>query len=209
MTPADNRNSIGSLLPANWRQLALLGCALLLALAGLNLDGWHAPAGTASAATHAGDDTPDIIIDQPHIEKFGEAGKRSSQLEGTRLTHYEGTNRSLLDEPRARFTQVKPGQKPVEWQLQANSAWLYHDSQNIDLQGNVLLSSDDTPGGRTEIATEQLLLDVDRQYAETDKAVTIRARRSEAHAAGLKADLANERLVLPARVKETHESRRR
>ena len=70
------------------------------------------------------------------------------------------------------------------------------------------LWSDATQGGRTEILTEQLSVDTAKQFAETDKAVTIRTHNNEAKAAGLQADLANERLLLPSHVKETHEVRR-
>lgn len=194
------------LLYANWSQLAWLCALLLFALAGLNFR-WQPSSSPLAAQTPQGDLRPDIIIEQPQIDEFDRSGIRIQQLNGARLEHFDAANRSLVDMPIVQFQQK--GQPPIPWHLKADTATLLHNSNKIELLGHVILFSDATAGGRTEITTEQLQLDTARQFAETDKAVTIRARRSEAHAAGLKADLANERLVLPARVKETHESRRR
>lgn len=191
---------------ANWRQVAALVTILLFALAGLNFH-WPTLSHTA-ARTGTANTVPDIIVNQPDMDDFDEQGRKIRQLQGEQLRHFDNDNRSEFSAPHVRFARQDKHGQWIPWQLQADKATVFHDSGKIDLAGNAVLWSDATPDGRTEIRSELIHVDTARQFAETDKAVTIRARRSETTAIGLQADLANERLSLPMRVKETHEAPR-
>lgn len=207
-------------LAAHWRHgLALV---LLIGTAALGLSyRWQPPPVNNKPAPANTDSVqlPDVRIDQPHLVVFNEKGQNIRTLQGTQLRHYTTTgtsgDRSEVSDPSMQFLQQRdPEAAAVPWQLTAHSALLTDAGEQIALTGDVTLWSDATAGGRTEIRSEALQLDTARQFAETDKTVNIRARRSEATAPGLKADLANERLLLssgaaPAtRVKETHDVRR-
>ena len=206
-------------LAMNWRHWLAVVLLIIAAATGLNYR-WEPPAALPDPSQIATEAAPDLRVTQPVLEVFDSNGRRQRQLAGTELRQFDQTHPnqpgySTLSSPRLHFLQQRdPSAAAVPWQLQADQAVLRQDGELIDLAGSVALWSDATAGGRTEIRSETLHLDTRRQYAETDKAVTIRARRSEATAPGLKADLANERLILSpgahpsSRVKETHEVRR-
>jgi LPS export ABC transporter protein LptC len=190
----------------NWRHFLGLALLLAVAIAGLSFH-WQPP----TASLHGGKtslQTPDTIIMQPIMDGFDDAGKLNRHIEGDQWQWFEKSAQSQIRAPRFTLAQQTTQQPaPEPWHLQANAATLFHDRDTLDLQGKVIAQQDSALQGRTEIHTESLHVDIARQFAETDKAVTIRARRSEVHASGLKADLANERLLLPSRVKEIHEVR--
>lgn len=188
------------------RQLGVIAAILLLAVAGLYFR-WE-PTSVLPAEPAKTQILPDTIIKQPVLDVFDDSGRKIRQLHGQQLDYFDEDNHSIITAPQVQFEQQSGSQPPVPWQMTANIATIYQASNRIELQGNVQLWSDATQGGRTEILTEQLSVDTARQFAETDKAVTIRARSSEAKATGLQADLANERLLLPSHVKEIHEVRR-
>lgn len=189
------------------RQLAGLATILLLAVAGLYFR-WQPADALSSNQTNKIQLLPDTIVQQPVLDAFGENGRKIRQVQGEQLSYFETDKHSIITVPQVQFEQQSGEQPPTPWHMKANTATIYQMNNKVDLLGNVQLWSDATAGGRTEILTEQLMVDTDKQFAETDKAVTIRARSSEAKATGLKADLANERLWLPSHVKETHEVRR-
>lgn len=192
---------------SNTRQLAVIAGILLLAVAGLNFQ-WHTFNKPVAAQTNLDSLAPDTIVQHPLLDTFDNTGKKIRQLHGEKLDYFDTDKRSIISSPQIHFEQHSDGKLPTPWQLSAETATIYQTSNQVDLRGNVQLLSDATPGGRTEFLTEQLRVDTARQFAETDKAVTIRARNSEANAVGLQADLANEHLLLPARVKEIHEVHR-
>lgn len=192
----------------NMRQLAAVVAILLVAVAGLGFR-WEPGSAPITAQAESPKLLPDTIVEQPLLDVFNNTGRNIRQLRGQKLDYFDTDKHSFITAPVVQFEQQNDDQSPTPWQMTADTATIYQSSNRVDLQGNVKLWSDATPGGRTEILTEQLAVDTSRQFAETDKAVTIRARSSEAKALGLRADLANERLLLPSRVKEIHEVRRR
>ncbi|HSC76313.1 MAG TPA: LPS export ABC transporter periplasmic protein LptC [Pseudomonadales bacterium] len=192
----------------NWRQSAVIVAILGLAAAGLNLQ-WHTTSSNpATTQTNPDDLLPDTIVGHPVLDTFDNTGRKTRQLHGEKLTYFDTDKHSIISAPRIQFEQQNENRSPTPWQLSADTATIYQTNNRADLQGNVHLWNDSASDGRTEILTEQLSVDTARQFAETDKAVTIRARSSEAKATGLQADLANKHLLLPSRVKEIHEVRR-
>lgn len=193
----------------NARQLTALAILLLLAIAGLNFQ-WEPASSLAKRQVDSASLPPDAVIREPVMDIFDDTGRKIRHLQGQQLDYFDGDKRSVIAVPHMWFEhQGDDGQPPTPWQITADTATLYQSSNKVDLQGNVHLWSDTAHDGRSEILTEQLSVDTRKQFAETSKAVTIRARSSEATAMGLQADLANERLLLPAHVKEIHEVRRR
>lgn len=191
----------------NIRQLTGVAAILLVAVAGLVFR-WSPGIIPIAVQAKSAVLLPDTIVEQPVLDVFDDAGRNIRQLRGQKLDYFDTDKRSVVSAPIVRFEQQNGDQPPTPWQMTADTATTHQSDNKLELQGNVRLWSDATRGGRTEILTEQLLVDTTRQFAETDKAVTIRARNSEAKALGMQADLANERLSLPSRVKEIHEVRR-
>ena len=189
------------------RQLGLIAATLFLAIAGLNYR-WEAGSTTAENQYPADRMLPDAVVEDPLLDVFDSTGKKVRQLNGQKLDYYDSDKHSVILAPRIKFEQRSGDTPPTPWQMTADTATTYQSNNRVDLEGNIRLWSDATRGGRTEILTEKLLVDTSRQFAETDKAVTIRTGNSEAKALGIRADLANERMLLPSRVKEIHEVRR-
>lgn len=197
----------------NWRNL--LGVLLLavVAVAGLQFRWEPASQDTPSQSGVLTEKTPELQIQTPVMEHFDETGQLSWRVEGESLQHFEVEDRTEIRQPVA-IIQTKgdqdnsadkdPGSTsntPTNpWHLKAQSATLTQQHTQINLRENAYVSNNDIT-----IASEQLLFDTHRQFATTDKAVTIQTHGSTAHADGLEADLTNEIVRLPARVKETHE----
>ena len=59
--------------------------------------------------------------------------------------------------------------------------------------------------GEITIATSELRLNTQQQFAETDKAVTMRAAKSEITAVGMRAEMKREHIELLSHVKGTYE----
>lgn len=190
----------------SFRQLAAFVAITVLAAAGLNIH-WKTDSLPSASPSQPDQLVPDTIVEQPWLDTFDESGRKIRQLRGQQIQHFEKSKRSDVRNPVVQFEQQSADQPPTPWEITADTATIYQSNNRVDLQGNVHLWSDATRGGRTEILTEQLLVDTSRQFAETDKAVTIRTHGSEAKSTGLQADLAKEHVLLPSRVKEIHEAR--
>lgn len=201
----------------NWRtQLGILLLAAIV-VAGLQFHWDTASTDTQSKLDNAANKVPELQIETPVMEHFDEAGVLSWRVEGESLQHFEAEDRTEIQLPVAviqkRNDQGKrangdPGSvsnAPDDpWYLKAQSATLTQQHTQIALHGDAHVSNRDMA-----ISSEQLLFDTNRQFATTDKAVTIQSRGSTAHADGLEADLTNKIVRLPARVKETHEPAKR
>jgi LPS export ABC transporter protein LptC len=192
---------------SNARPFVAIAVIVALAAVGLNFnwrqDNKHVPTKSIEASS-----SPDTIIEKPILDGFNETGKKVRQLRGEKIQFFESDKRSIVTSPDIHFEQQGNDNTSIPWRVTANTATAYQSNNKIELQGNALLQSHATDGSRTEIATEQLFIDTAKQFAETNKAVTIRSRNSEANANGMQADLANKHLVLLSRVKEIHEVHR-
>jgi LPS export ABC transporter protein LptC len=196
----------------NWRQLMGLAAMLALAVAGLAYR-WHPPAAAVTGTTISTDTMPipDVVLQQPLLETFDDNGKRSRQILGHDLQYFSKPDQSIISMPKLEFHSYNKNTKTPNspWLLQADTAMLTPKKDDAELQGNVVLQNTNPKTGNIEIRTERLRVNTLRQFAETDKAVTIRGRRSEVRSIGLQADLASEHLLLTSRVKEIHEVAKR
>ena len=201
----------------NWR--AQLGILLVAAIAVASLQfRWEsASQDTQSQSNNSTNTTPDLQIETPVMEHFDEAGLLTWRVEGESLQYFEAEDRTEIQRPVAVIQKHNDQDKPTNgasgsipntpddpWHLNAQAATLTQQHTQIALHGDAHVSNRDMT-----ISSEQLLFDTNRQFATTDKAVTIQSRGSTAHADGLEADLTNKIVRLPARVKETHEPAKR
>lgn len=203
------------------RWQTLLGITLLLIIAITGIQYRWEPTNHQSASVASADATmkhADIEIEHPVMEHFDEAGALAWQVEGTTLQYFEESDQTLVQSPVA---TVQPRNKNKNtqntatssnataqdnnpWHLKAKTALITNQHTHIALTGDANVSNADI-----DVQSEQLLFDTTRQFATTDKAVTILSRGSKTHSTGLEADLTNKILRLPGRVKETHESNKR
>ena len=78
--------------------------------------------------------------------------------------------------------------------------------KEITLSGNVLAWRENAQGQRTELSTSKLVVEPERQYAQTNKPVMITSPGSKTQAVGLQFDLKENKLVLTSKVRGTYES---
>ncbi len=109
---------------------------------------------------------------------------------------------SLFTEPA--FQLINDPEKPA-WFISAKEGRL--DSNNVwfTLTGDVLAKQNSLKQGETTITTDNLRLNTQEQFAETSKAVTMRAAKSQTTAVGLHADIKREHIKLLSNVKGRYE----
>jgi len=78
--------------------------------------------------------------------------------------------------------------------------------KKITLSGDVLAWQENAQGQRTELSTSKLVLEPERQYAQTNKPVMISSPGSKTQAIGLQFDLKENKLVLTSEVRGIYES---
>lgn len=184
--------------------IAIACCLLALTIIGVR----YAPERQAntSASVDLEQDAPDGIATQATLTQFNQQGQLARRVLGEEIRFFERSNETVVFQPVITLPDQKNPDAP--WKITAAQALLKKTLNQVDFTGRVQIENETARHGKLQINTEQLTVDLDRQYAETDKAVTIRTPSSRAQAVGMKADFARERLLLTANVKETHEPRR-
>lgn len=183
--------------------LAWLAAVVLLAWAGLQWS-WQPDSRKKQSSTLPSHEVPATVITGARLQTFNESGRLVRDMSGDTVEFFDHEDRSVVTSPAVTLIRDDAPSSSPPWHVTANQALLLPAMNRLELQGEVTLWSDDPRQGRTSVTTEQLIINTDRRYAETDKAVTISYRNSQATAIGLKADLAGEHLILPSRVRETH-----
>lgn len=197
-------------MPTSWRQFLAMAIVLALAVAGLAYR-WQPPTNPSATTplTPESASNPDLVLQQPLLETFDNSGVRSRLVRGQDFQYFNRLDQSLISLPTLDFQPAGKNTKDTPWHLRADTAIITPAKNDVSLQGNVLLWNDNLKNGHTEIRSESMNVDTQRQFARTDKAVTIRGRRSEVRSTGLQADLTSEHLLLTSHVKEIHEVAKR
>lgn len=164
--------------------------ALLTYLAVLNSD-------TPPLMNHVtGSDPIDLYVVQPRGAKFDENGRLTQTLEAERLTHFQGSNRSELIEPRLHIHT----KKNAIWDGDARTGTLLGDSE-IRLRDNVVIAERD---GITRLTTSQLNYFPKEQKVDSAAGVVMKRASDTTTAVGMRADLNSNRVELLSRVEGRH-----
>lgn len=133
----------------------------------------------------------------------GNNGRPTHYLKADYLVHYTDSNITELEKPDLTVYQEK-GEK---WHIQSELGRMQEDGENDEvlLQGNVTLTQQ-TRQQPLKLSTETLLLYPERQYAETDSAVDIRAPGGHIRGVGMKVFGQEERLQLLSDIRGTYEA---
>ncbi len=102
------------------------------------------------------------------------------------------------------FMLVNNPQKPG-WFVTAQEGRLDSNDQWFTLTQEVVARQNSEKQGETTITTSDLRLNLQEQFAETGKAVTMRAAKSQINATGLRADMKREQIELLSNVKGIYE----
>ncbi|MCC6202667.1 MAG: LPS export ABC transporter periplasmic protein LptC [Gammaproteobacteria bacterium] len=185
-----NGSATGAMVRRNGRAWLLL--ALLAIVAGLSFllraryqDESRPPAAVARVADY-------YLVDMER-RKHDAAGRLRSVLRAARLEHFADDDTATLVHPSLEIYN----DNDWSWLVQAESGWSNGDGTEVLLHGPVEIWRRAADGAvRIHVSTSELRVLPDRQYAETDRAATIRESRSTTTGIGLRANLAENRVEI-------------
>src|SRR5690606_12939668 len=110
--------------------------------------------------------------------------------------------RSVIEQPRI-MIEATPGDPP--WHIDAERGHSRTNAPHFTLEENVRAWSRHPQHGAVEVQTDEIHFDTDRQFAHTDKPVTIQSDYGLTTAVGLQAELEAGRIELLSEVKGSYE----
>ncbi len=175
----------------------LIGLALLL---GASLSWWLSKSINVetpprpSKARHI----PDYSMSHFTLRAMDDRGRLHYRLYAEQMSHFMDDDTSSLEQPN--MTVFKPG--GPSWNVYARHGWVSSGQKTIALRGDVVIWRNARQGGSgLEIQTDELHIVPDRQYAETDRPVTITQDVGVTHAVGMRVNLDQSRMELLADVR--------
>jgi len=149
---------------------------------------------------------PDIYVEGFRSITLDEKGRPTQVIEGKRALHFGDDQTTEFTEPR--LTQTEAG-KPA-FRITAARGKLSGDRKDVVFTGNVRAVRDagpvrpgESPAGPVTVTTEYLHVIPDKEFARTDKAVTIEEPRGIIHSVGLELDNKAKMLKLKSAVRGT------
>ena len=109
---------------------------------------------------------------------------------------------TMLTQPRMLFSE---NADIAPWHLTANEGKIDQNGQLVTLFNDVRVYQQSPEEGLLELLTSELRIKASQQYAETDKAVKMRAQQGHLDTLGMKAYLGEDRIELLSRVRGTYE----
>lgn len=145
---------------------------------------------------------PDAFADTIDLRTLNAAGRLEHRLWAVRMEHFPDDDSTTLEAPRLEL--YRPGEPT--WQARANQGRVSSGGQEILLEGQVDIRRDGSASARpAQLATSRLRVFPDRDYAETDAAVTYRSTGLEVRSLGMRAHFDSGQVELPARVRAVHQ----
>lgn len=141
---------------------------------------------------------PDYIVENFSATRTGPDGIPRYVLSAKKMLHYPDDDTTHLEEPRLLHTDpAKPALR-----VSANEALLSSDGEHAYLTGNVrIIRESSGKRGEIQMATSYLHIIPDRDFAETDRPVTITDANTVINAVGLELNNETRVLKLLSRVK--------
>ncbi|HEY7886554.1 MAG TPA: LPS export ABC transporter periplasmic protein LptC [Cellvibrionaceae bacterium] len=135
---------------------------------------------------------------------FGERGQPRYRLGARQINYYtEGDHaRSVIERPRITIA-AEPGDPP--WQIDADRGHSRTNAPHFTLEENVRAWSRHPEHGIFEVQTDEIHFDTERQFAHTEKPVTMQSAHGITTAVGLRAELEAGRIELLSEVKGSYE----
>lgn len=144
---------------------------------------------------------PVAYIESAKSKKFSESGELKYTFEADRVNYFEfkqeHKNYAQAIEPNITLYS-KDGQP---WHITAEHGHSDSKGNTITFTSNVVVWQVDAQQARTELQTEKLVVMPEREFAETDQAVTLIAPSGVTTAVGMEAIFNQDRLLLLSQVK--------
>lgn len=142
--------------------------------------------------------TVDYFLSQFSAVTTDETGHPEHRLDAAYMAHFPDDDTAELTKPR--ITVYRPRSDP--WHVQADRGRVEAGGNLIELEGKVRLIRKGKDA--LELATDDMRIWPNRQYAETDAPLTVTDARGTIEAVGMRGYLGEERLELLSRVRGTY-----
>ncbi len=185
--------------PRSWILLISAICALVYLSLQYSPREWMAPEPAAEARRY-----PDTYMEGIRNAQYSSEGKLQYRLSAGELVHYESTAEpySVIVKP---HVLIDSAATENPWEIVAERGTRFPRRQQVTLEDEVHAWSLHPQFGQVDIFTENIVIDTERQFAHTDKPVTMRSARGLTTAVGLEADIEAGRVELLSEVKGTYD----
>lgn len=145
---------------------------------------------------------PDAFIDDVDLSTLDAQGRLEHRLWAKRLEHFPDDDSTELNAP---YMELYGVDEPP-WRIRSQQGWVSSGGAEVLLEGDVEILRDGNERLRpAEFYTSKLRVFPDRDYAETDAAITYRSTGLEVRSLGMHAYLDKGQVELLSRVRAVHQ----
>lgn len=135
---------------------------------------------------------PDSTMARFTTTYMDQAGRPHHRLQAEQMVHFADDDTTELTRPRL----VLYREDGPPWQVRAEQGWVGPEGAEVHLENDVRMTRRRPPAGETRLTTPFLVVFPERDYAETDRPVTITDPQGRTEGVGMEAYLEEQRLVL-------------
>lgn len=149
------------------------------------------------AAKQPGTEAAEFYLDQAVTTHYNDDGSVHYQVTGEHLEYFRQKDTMVIQRPYF-ILHSKDGHT---WHTRADTATVLPDDNGVELEGSVRAWQ---PERNVELTTASLLLVPAREYAQTDKAITIKSVSGTTRGVGMSVDLMAETMKINAHVSSSY-----
>ena len=189
-----------------FRKLRLATLLTLIAAVLVAIGYWNIrPESFMQQPPEAASATPDIdfyVINSRTVQ-YQTDGRRNYEMTAEKVEHIKASDVSLLTRPDLRSYRGSE----LPWHVRSERGEVSGDGSEVLLIDKVRIARSDAKGRPTIITSSRMTVLPEKDYAETDQAVRIKAANGVTTATGMKAYLDDGRMLLLSNVRGQHELR--
>lgn len=150
---------------------------------------------------------PDAFADDIELRTLNARGKLEHRLQASRMEHYPDDDSTTLDAPYLEL--YRPGEPT--WRVRSSQGRVSSGGAEVLLEGDVDVQRAGNKAGLrpVHLTTSKLRVFPDRDYAETDVAITYRTTDLVVRSLGMRAHFDTGQVELPARVRAVYQPPRK
>lgn len=144
----------------------------------------------------------DLVIRDAKTRHFNEDGNLAYRVDAEQITYYQfkRRDRAELTEPRMLFYQ----DDQQKWRTESRQGAAYNRGERIVLSGDVEIDELPSPGG-IKLQTPSITILPDKEFAETDRVVTISSGPNQTKGKGMRVYLDKDRVEILSDVKSNYD----
>ncbi|WP_226645687.1 LPS export ABC transporter periplasmic protein LptC [Microbulbifer variabilis] len=149
------------------------------------------------------DKAAEMIIRNAKTRHFNEEGNLAYRVDADQITYYQFKLRDRADlaEPRMLFYE----DDQPKWRTESRQGVAYNRGERLVLSGDVVIDELPAPGG-IKLETSSITILPAKEFAETDKVVTISSGPNRTTGKGMRAYLNEDRMEILSDVKSIYDT---